>query len=945
MGGITSSVGLFSGIDTASLIDQLISVESRPRVLAQSRLIQLQSQRAAYLDVNSRIDTLANLAKSFRTENLFQNKKTSVSDSNVLTATAGQSAALGSYDFIVDRLVSTQQVLSRGFSSRDGSGLGLETLTFEGAEARLDRETSLSDLNNGDGVVRGELLVNGETVDLSRAADVDDVLEALNRVSGVSARADGGRLVVDGLTSIENADDERDVLGTLGLDTGIASGTVTGSTVYGINELTPLEALNDGRGLGVRTTSGTSVYDIAITVDTDGNGIIDGADTEVRVRLGDIEEEVDDSVEVTEAAVSTVGGALERINAALADAGLDAEISATVDQSSGSISITDTSGRDIQIEDFTSSGSSSTAARDLGIAGTFTGGTVSGERVFAGINSTLVSSLNGGTGLGATDGLIDFTAQDGTAFTVDVSGLGDVNDIINAINTDATNGGRVVAAVNETGNGIALRDTSVGGGTFEVSGTPGADAAAALGIDGTFASGSTDGANLQLAYIGTATKLSSLNGGQGLGSGSFEIIDSNNVRTEITIGSGDETLADVIRRINGSAADVNARINDTGDGIIIEDTGGGGAEIEISDTEGNVARDLRIEGTSGGLDGDNFIDGSLETSIEIDSTSTLEEIVDAINASAADVSASIVNTGSGASPFRLSITSDRSGSDGRFVIDSGGFDMGLSTLDEGDDARVFFGSEDAANGVLISSSTNSIENVIEGVSISLTGTSDTAVTIGVSSDTSGVEEKINEFVEAYNTAIDRINFQTRFDEESGERGPLLGDGTLASLSNSMFSTLLRSNDGFNATFNNLTEVGISVGSESKIEFDSAKFREALAEDPEAVEALFTRRTIDTAASDDDDPNTDDELVFSELGVMVQFERFTELYTDSINGVLENRSTALDDQILIQEERIAGIQARLDARRQQLSREFLAMEQAIASFQSQGQALSQITSLG
>ena len=50
MGGITLGTGIFSGIDTRSLIEQLIAIESRPKQLAQRRLLNLQGQQAALLD-------------------------------------------------------------------------------------------------------------------------------------------------------------------------------------------------------------------------------------------------------------------------------------------------------------------------------------------------------------------------------------------------------------------------------------------------------------------------------------------------------------------------------------------------------------------------------------------------------------------------------------------------------------------------------------------------------------------------------------------------------------------------------------------------------------------------------------------------------------------------------------------------------------------------------
>ncbi|MFK7759885.1 MAG: flagellar filament capping protein FliD [Phycisphaerales bacterium] len=946
MGGITTGVGLFSGIDTGSLIEQLLSIESRPKVLAQTRLVQLQGQQAAYLDINSRLSAIENLAKAFRTENIFQNKKSLVSNDAILSANASQAALPGTYDFVVDRLVSTQQNLSRGFATNDAAA-GLTNLTFEGAQARLDRDTDLADFNNGDGITRGKIMVNGTEVDLSRVGTVSEVLEELNSVSGVTARVENDKFVIEGVTSISDVAG-RDVLESLGLDGGIVGTTLTGSSVYTLGSNTALDALNDGRGVGVRNTSGEGVFDFSINFDFDNNALFN--ESAIEVRLGDIEELVDGELTVTSSAVTTVGGAVSRINDAIAEAGFEGEIEASIDEATGSLQIVDLTGsRAIQVTDNApASGSQSTAAADLGIDGFFFGGTAGGTRVFAGLNTTLVSSLNGGSGLGGTDGSLDFALRDGSLdFSVDISGLGDVNDIINAINT--AGGGSVTATLNDAGNGLSITDNSTtGSDTFTVSGTGGADTAAALGISGSFSSGVAGGTDLDLAYLGTATTLDSLYNGDGIGTGSFEIIDSNNNRAEFTISDGDRTLADVIRRINASSTiDVTARINDSGDGLIIEDNGTGGSALEINDTEGSVAENLRIAGKVSDEDftaGVRFIDGSFETNLEFDANDSLEDVITAINDSGAGVSASILNTGTGSAPFRLSLASEESGSDGRFIVDSGGFDLGITTIDQGNDSRVFYGSTDPADGILISSSTNQLDGVIQGVTIDLLSTSDESVEISITEDTESVETKIQEFVDAFNSAIEQIDFQTRYDQETEARGTLLGDGTIIGLRGGLFSGILRENDGFTSEFSRLSDVGIRIGEGSTLEFDAEKFREAFADDPQAVEDLFTRRTVDTTLGDDD-PNTDTPLEYSERGVMVILEDFAKAYTDSISGVLTGRDSSFDDQISLQESRIEFIDNRLDQRRDILTRQFLAMEQAIAGFQTQGAALSQIQSLG
>lgn len=958
MGGITTGVGIFSGIDSASLIEQLINVQSRPLILAQSRVIQLNQQQAAYLDINTRLSNFKTAAAGFRLNNVFDAASATSSDESVLTASASGSAVPGSFSFIVDRLVSSQQMLSRGFADRDTSAVGLDSLTFESPQARLDAETNLADLNNGNGITRGVLTVNNGSgnfeVDLSSAGTVQEVLDAFNDIDGVSARVENDRFVVEGLTSISQPPGAG-VLESLGLDGTISGGTLTGTGVYGLTNTTALSALNDGRGVEIRDASGATVTDFNILINGETVGVRIG---EIEGPLTDDEGEpiLDDDGEpqigVIEGAVSTLGGVIDRINTALSDAGY-AEVTASINATTGAIDISDTLGRDFEVQDLSVGNRTIRTASDLGIAGSYTGGSASGQRIFAGMNSKLVSSLNGGAGLDATDGLLNITTRDGSVFNVDVSGLGDINDIINTINSATA--GAVRVSVNERGTGLRIEDTTTGGATFSVSGTGGADTAAALGISGTFIDGFSDGSNLQVGYVSNATLLSELNNGEGLGTGEFEIVDSFGNRATINISNSTKTVGDLLDEINDARTSdgvdlrIEARINDNGDGITIvenllpEDGGVNGAQaIRIEDIDGSVARRLGIDGTASGVDGDNFLTGSEERVIEFEADATLEDIRDAIDAAGVGVSASIVNTGAGASPFRLSLSSQDSGQAGRFLIDTGGFDLGLSTLDEGNDARVFFGSSDPASGVLLTSSTNSLDGIIQGVTLDLRSASEDPVVISVARDAGSIETKIQEFVDAFNRVIEGIDFRTRFDQETEERGVLLGDSTMLNLRNGLFSTLRRGNQGFESDLDSLTQVGITVGSAGKLEFNAEQFRDAFADDPQAVEDLFTRQQLEAP---DDDPNTIDEPSFAELSVLGQLEEFADSYVTSIGGVLQNRTDALDRQIQQQEDRIENIQASLERKREVLQRQFLAMEQAIASFQTQGSSLSQLAALG
>ncbi len=962
MGGFSTGIGLFSGIDTGSLIDQLLSVAARPRQLVEQRMIQLQVRQSAYLDLNTALNSLRSASSVFRTGSTFDTKQATSSDLDALVASASKSAAPGSYSFVVDRLVSTQQMLSRGFADFDTTGQNAGTWTFEPEEARLDRDVALAALNGGEGIDRGVIIIedaDGDQaeIDLSRVASVNEVLDAINAATGidVTATVNGDRFELEGAVSV-TSEAGGNTAESLGLDSGSATlngSTLEGGSVYEISSDTALSILNDGLGVNFGTDVGETRFDFVISVDMDGAGGDDPID--VNVNIGSMWEfDEDDELIETETRVTTVGGVVDRINAALADATGVSGVTASIDQASGRLVISAGGGVDVTVSEKNAGEvDEGTTARDLGLLGTGTGG-INGSRVLAGMNTTLLSNINGGSGISADQ--IDFTARDGGSFSITgLSSATTMAEVINLINDDATNAGRVVASLDTTGTKLVLNDTTGGGSNFIVDGHAADELGVATGATGV-AEDSVTGSNLQHRYMSESTLLSTFNDGSGISNGKFRITDSNGGTADITIDSSTLTLGHIINKINQAGLDVTARINDNGDGLIIEEdlSGGnpaGALSIKIEDVSGSAAKSLRIAGEADGTDAENVIDGSFETSLEFDATDTLKDIISKVNNSSAGVTISSINDGGGVNPFRLSIVSKNSGQAGRFLLDTGSFNLGLDTLDEGNDARVFFGSTDPASGVLLSSSSNTLDSVISGVTIDLKSVSEDPVTVTVTRDTKAIEEKVDAFVQSFNNVLSRINTQTRFVEETNSRGPLLGDGTTIALKNSLFNALFNENKGFSETFESLAEVGLSVGTGGTLSLDKEQFRAALEEDAEAVEAMFARRAIDEDGNDIDlgdgitgsDP--DANTVYSELGVIPQIEEFINSYISSIDGVLTRKNQSLNDQIDLQRKRISNMNRSLETKRSALQNQFVAMEKAIAQMQSQQSALSSISLIG
>lgn len=961
MSGITSGTGIFSGIDSASIIDKLIAIDARPRTLVQRRVAQLQGQQAAYMDINSRISAIQSAAAKFRTASTFKLKTATSSNESVLTATASTAAAAGSYTFRAERLVTTQQMLTRGFGDRDTTAVGATSFTFESVKARLDTDVSLADFNNGAGVARGKIVVtdsagHASTVDLSKAITVEDVLDAINGngTAQVTASVEGGHFVVKdragGAGQVSVADATGYTTATsLGM-AGSGAGRVTGTNVYGLGGNTPLAALNDGNGVQFKNSNLPTYASFRVQ--------ISGATNQtVNVNIGEVWSAASGSTPAakTAGAVSTVGGVIDRINSALSAAGVTT-VSARINTDQGRIELVDSTGGGNTI---VVTENESTTASDLGLITSGASGTLNGQRVLAGLNTVLGTSLNGGSGVGG-DGVLAFVLRDGTTFNATIDPTSSLTDIFAAIEqssgTLAGGGSRVTVSLDSKGTGITVHDNTTGTGNLSITGTFDDDTAASLGIStgaAGVAAGTVSSGNLQKQYMSLSTQLSTLNRGQGVGTGKVRFTDSTGRTMVVDIGTDSKTLGDVVSEINSlmsgtGGTSIRARINAHGDGLEIYDTDTGTQRIKVEDVNGSVASALKIKGaaTGTGTGDQNRIDGTLERAVSFNAGDTLDQIVTKINDAGVGVDAAVVSTGGGVTPYRISFTSENSGRAGRFVIDTGGFDLGLTTLAEGQDAVAFFGAGDVASAVAVVSSTNLIDGVLPGVKIDLKSASDTAVNVTIAQDTTSIESAIDDFVTAFNDAVGRINTFTKYDSETDTRGVLLGDGTISALRASMFSTLNQPVKGFSNRYTRVAEVGMKVNKDGLLEVNQDKLRQALATDPAAVEALFTRRVqtndnrIDLGNNNSAaNPNAGNS--FTELGAMGNFEQFTDRYINSITGTLTLRMRGIDTQVAAQNKRIEDMTARLDQKKEILQRQFAAMESTIGKLQQQGGALASI----
>jgi flagellar hook-associated protein 2 len=487
---------------------------------------------------------------------------------------------------------------------------------------------------------------------------------------------------------------------------------------------------------------------------------------------------------------------------------------------------------------------------------------------------------------------------------------------------------------------LLARDTGSGNGTMSISGT----AATTLGLAGSVSGDFIRGGDLDRQHLALGTKLSSLAFGKGVGTGTFRITDSSGDSSIVDIDASATTVYDVISEINSRGLFVEARLNSTGDGIELVDTNTGtpSTAIKVADVSGAVAKGLGLAGqaTSAGA---NLV-GSLEKTVDLETTDTLTDVVRKLNEAKIPIAASIVNAGSGTQPFRLSISSTVGGSRGQLLMDTGSIDLGMVRTSEGLDASLFLGTGDPATAFLYTSSTNTFKDVVSGLEVDAKKAG-ASVTVDVARNVVGMVDGVKQLVTTINDALGRIGDYDKYDDETKKKGPLLGNPVVARVRQQIIQTAQGPAKGVEGRYRYLSQVGIRFGKEGQLQFDEAKFRTAYDLDPGAVEELFTAFEIQATSSNSPVAGVTVEQTttsYSKLGFGDLFDQLLKKLTNSVDGVTTVADRGMQEQLDGLKERLDRYDARLESKRARYVAQFAAMESALAKLQTQQSSLGALS---
>ncbi len=289
--------------------------------------------------------------------------------------------------------------------------------------------------------------------------------------------------------------------------------------------------------------------------------------------------------------------------------------------------------------------------------------------------------------------------------------------------------------------------------------------------------------------------------------------------------------------------------------------------------------------------------------VPIGANATLANVRDAINASGAGVSASILNDGSS---DVLVLKSKNSGAANTITVSgSAGFEdfdyaagsaNGWAQGTEAKDASV------KIDGITVTSASNTISTAIEGVTLTLVKESATGTTLTISKDTSGISSSLNAFIKAFNDAVTTMKSLGAYNSATKTAATLTGDSTLRSAQNQLNAVLFSPSSAGGSGLQRLSDLGVSLQLDGTLKLDSTKLNAAINSNFEGAANLVAdvgsrfKTALDGMVGASGTVNSRIDGIKSSIATLNQRQEALELRLEKVESNYRRQFSALDTLI-------------------------------------------------
>ena len=311
--------------------------------------------------------------------------------------------------------------------------------------------------------------------------------------------------------------------------------------------------------------------------------------------------------------------------------------------------------------------------------------------------------------------------------------------------------------------------------------------------------------------------------------------------------------------------------------------------------------------------------GSTPVNIAIDAGDTLAKVRDKINASDSGITAHIQTDATGS---KLVLQSEKTGSaEGFKVSTSGGAGLADLAYDPAAAtnamtlAQAGTNALATVNNIAVDSASNTLTDVLEGVTLNLGSVTTSAATVTVTRDTAAVKTAITAMVTAYNSLQNFLATQTKYDPATKTAATLQGDSAANGIRNQL-REMMGASSTASGTYSRLSEVGFDLQKDGTVVVNDAKLTAALSNVSE-VRKLFANS---------------DAAVAGNNGVGVQLRKLADSMLGS-DGVLTSRTNGIQSSMSYNSRRQAEMQTRIDKYEARVQAQYSALDTKMSELNS------------
>jgi flagellar hook-associated protein 2 len=303
-------------------------------------------------------------------------------------------------------------------------------------------------------------------------------------------------------------------------------------------------------------------------------------------------------------------------------------------------------------------------------------------------------------------------------------------------------------------------------------------------------------------------------------------------------------------------------------------------------------------------------------------------MVSAINGAKLGVTAQLINTGNGfnvvitgqtGAAQNFSLTSDnRAGSTPVVPVAGVSFATSLQTATD---------ASFKVNGLTVTRSSNTVNDVIDGVTLDLFASTTGAARLDLNRDTAGIKDNIKGLVTAYNDFEETLKILgDRSSEVEDFGGALAGESMLQSVRNQVRTLITNTSNTPGTNIRAARDVGLSLDRFGKLNLDEAKLDAALQNNFTQVSTMFTAGTSNKSIYSPEPAGLAGEAINSIEKMLLS------------TGLIDTQTKSAAAQILKHKEELKILDERMEKLMTRYMSQFSVMESIVGNSNSMREGL-------